>query len=389
MSKAKVFFSAGEISGDISASEIIEKLTKMDIECIGVGGKRMEQSGMVNITKTDESLKSSVGITESLRYILPKLSLLVKIKRFLKNNKPDLVILVDNQGFNIPLAKVCKKLGIDVFYYFPPMVSVWDENVKYKIAKYCDKIICTYKKDFEIYKQVSNNVFYVGSPLVDRISKNYSSKEKYLRFFKNNTKKVLLLFGSRHQEINTLTEPILEAVKLVTSGKTNINPSEIEFYTVLSHPSFASKVSKTIAKLDLVDNIKIFENIRDYALYDISDLAIASSGTTTLELAILGKPTIVVYKVSKITFEVAKRLVKVRFVSLPNIILSDQVYPELLQSDVNPITISKKIEELLTNNTLRKEIINKLNLIKNEVEGGAIDKVIDIILAHLAPLIKV
>ncbi|MEN2998713.1 MAG: lipid-A-disaccharide synthase [Brevinematia bacterium] len=371
----EVFFSAGEVSGDISASEVIEELVKIGIRCTGVGGPKMIESGMINITGTDESISSAVGFSESLKYIFPKLILLRKIVNYLKKNHPNLVVLVDNQGFNIPFAKICKKMGLKIVYYFPPMVSVWNENVKYKIAKYCDKIICTFKDDYEIYHKVSDNAVFVGNPIVDRVVKNYSSKEKYLDFFTKGKKKILLLPGSRKQEVRRLFTPMLETVKCIVSGKSNLNANEFEFYTIVSHGAFTNYIINKIQKFKLDEYVKVFDNPKDFALYDICDLAIVTSGTVTLELALLEKPAIVLYKVSKLTFEIGKRVVRSKFISLPNILLGEQIYPELLQNKVNPRNILALVETMLDENYI-KTTKDKLEKIKNEYKPGAIDKTV-------------
>lgn len=383
MGELKVFFSAGEVSGDISASEIISELVKLGIKCYGVGGPRMKQVGMISITDTDESIKSSVGFTESLKYVFPKLSLLKKVSNYLKETKPELVVLVDNQGFNIPLAKVAKSLGLRVFYYFPPMVSVWGENTKYKIARYCDRILCTFKEDYEIYKKVSDGAVFVGLPLLDRINKNYSSKENYIGFFDNNKKKVLLLFGSREQEIKTLTDPLLETVKNILLGMTPLDPSSYEFYTIISHPVFKEYILERIRLMKLEDVIKVFDNKMDYALYDICDVAVSSSGTITLELALLEKPVIVVYKVSRLTFEIGKRLVKKKYISLPNLLLNEKIYPELLQEEVNWKRITEELQIILEE---KETIKNKLKKLKDEYIPGAIGRVVEEISKYLKPL---
>lgn len=384
MRDVKIFFSAGEVSGDISASEVISELVKLGIKCYGVGGPKMKQAGMVSVVDTDESVKSSVGFTESLRYVFPKLLLLRKLSKYLKENRPDLVVLVDNQGFNIPLAKVSKKLGLKVFYYFPPMVSVWGENTKYKIARYCDRILCTFREDYEIYKQVSENAVFVGLPLLDRIKNNYSSKDNYTKVFNENKRKILLLFGSRWQEIRTLTLPLLETVKNIVMGKTSFAPDGFEFYTIVSHSAFREYISEKIKFLGLEDFIKVFDNKMDYALYDMCDVAISSSGTVTLELALLEKPVIVVYKVSKITFEIGKRLVKKRFISLPNLLLGEKIYPELLQEQVNWKNIVRELDIILKEDKTT-QIQCKLKELKAKYTPGAINRVVKEICEYLSP----
>ncbi len=365
-----IFFSAGEVSGDLSAAEVIKILSEKGIRCVGIGGKHMEKAGMVNISNTDETLTSSVGFSESMKFILSKIKLLNTVKKYLKINRPDAVVLVDNQGFNLQLAKEAKKLGIMTFYYFPPMVSVWGEKTKYKVAKYCDKIFCTFEKDYEIYKEVSSNAVYVGHPLVDRIRNNYSSKENYLKDFRENTKKILLLPGSRYQEINNLLPVFLDAIKLMSDKIQNI---ELEFYLVVAHTSFLEKVKKEIEKRKLDKAIKVYINNMDYALYDIADVVIASSGTTTLEMAIMGKPTIVTYIVSSLTYLIGRMLVKSKFISLPNILIGEEVFPELLQEAVNPENIAKHVKMFLYDSSSTDNVREKLK--KLSLEGGAAIKV--------------
>jgi len=365
-----VFFSAGEVSGDLSASEVIKLLMNDGVRCVGVGGRHMEKAGMINITNSDETLTSSVGFSESIKFVFPKLKLLNSVVNYLKQEKPDVVVLVDNQGFNLQLAKECKKLGIKTFYYFPPMVSVWGENTKYKVAKYCDKILCTFESDYKVYREVSENAIYVGNPLVERIRDNYSSKHNYLKDFRENTKKILLLPGSRQQEINKLLPVFLDTVSYMIKE----NP-ELEFYVVVSHPAFSSKVNSEILKRKLGGYVKVYLNNMDYALYDVADVVVASSGTTILEMAVMKKPTIVTYIVSPITYMIGRMLVKTRFVSLPNIMLKEMVFPELLQGDVNPKLISDHIKDFLFNTSATDNIMRKLE--KLNLEGGAAVKVAD------------
>lgn len=383
MEDVDVFFSAGEVSGDISASEVIEELVKLGVKCAGVGGPRMEKAGMLNITKTDESISSAVGFVESIRYVAPKLILLRRVANFLRKSRPKLVVLVDNQGFNLPLAKVCKAMGLRVIYYFPPMVSVWGEKTKYTVAKYCDRIICTFREDYEIYKGVSENTVFVGNPVVDRVQKNYSSRAKYLAYFSEDTRKILLLPGSRLQEIKSLFPPMLGAVrKMLSDNKLKTRREDLEFYTIVSHPAFTDRIRRFIENYQLEDIVKVFESKGDYALIDVCDLAISASGTTTLELAILGKPVIVVYKVSRVTFEIGKRLTKTRFISLPNILLKEEIYPELLQEKVTPEMISN-LAWMYLDGKYTREIREKLRKIKNLYEPGAVNKVVEEIRRYL------
>ncbi len=382
----KVFFSAGEISGDISASEIVDVLVKNGIECYGVGGKYMLSKGLKPVVQSDESIKSSIGFVESVKFVLPKFYLLNRIREYLRNNKVDLVVLVDNQGFNIHLAKVCKKMNIPVFYYIPPMVSVWGENTKYTVAKLCDKILCTFEEDYNVYREVTDKAEFVGSPIPERIKINYSSRENYLKDFSKDTIKVLLLFGSREQEIKTLTPPILEFVKLFKDGILPIPEvlkNNTEFYTIVSHEAFKKYILDQIRKMNLENYVKIYDNIGDYAIYDVCDFAIASSGTVTLELALMGKPVVVVYKVSHLTFLIGKMLVKKKMISLPNIVLGKKFLPELIQKQVNPIIISEELFRFVSDPNYIQEINDNLKILREKINGGAVKNTSEIIMNFL------
>ncbi len=362
-----VFVSAGEVSGDIAAAEVITELSKRgDWKFVGLGGVYSQKAGLNSIY--DITTLSTVGFTESLRFITPKLKAKKKAVSYIKENSIDVILLVDNQGFNIPLARALRKFNKPILYYFPPPVSIWGEWNAKKLRKYVDLLLCPFPADVDIYRYYGAEALFVGNPIVDRIN-SMPEKEQITQKLKVKTGKttVALLPGSRFQEIETLTQPIVKASELL-----HINHPEWEFVLPVSHPDFEKHIRKVIGNRDYIQ----VTNGSGAEVIKISDIVITASGTASLESALLGKPAVVLYKVSPITFFIGKMLVKGRKVSLPNIILGEMVYPELLQRAVNPPNIANHVEMVWRDRHLIKEALLSL---KHILPGGAVKNVADII----------
>lgn len=331
-----IFISAGEISGDIHAADLIKEISSINnnIKFVGLGGQNMLKTNFTPIDN-DNSYMSTVGFTESLRFYNKKLKQLNNAISFLKSNKVDLVVLVDNQGFNIPLAKISHKLGIKTVYYFPPHVSIWGKWNTNVLAKICDLIIVPYYPDYLIYKDKSDKVFYSGSPLVDKINNFNFDPNFYNKYNINKNKKIVGLFpGSRFQEIENLLPTMLDAAKILYLNH------NCEVIISLAHPIYKKKILDYINKKGLIDVVKIIEN-NSYSCIYASDVLIMSSGTAVYEASLFRKPVVVCYKVSLLTYLIGKFLVKTNYISIPNILINKEIYPELLQSRFNEKNIIK------------------------------------------------
>lgn len=332
-----IFFCAGEVSGDYQCSFIAKTIRYLDptIRLIGIGGNKMKKAGVEILT--DITPYSSIGIIES---IIPAFQIyfnLKNLKKIIQNQKIDLIVLVDNQGLNLKIAKVAYQLKIPTCYYFPPHVSVWGRWNSNKLSLFKCHLLTPFYQDFIIYQQAGCRVDYVGHPLLEIVQKNHHHDT-----LKVKTEFVIGLFpGSRKQEIKKLL-PIL----LKTANKLNEKYS-ITFLIPISSDHFIPFIQSYLLSNSKL-KIKLIPQ-GSYSLYKLCNLVITCSGTVTLELGLLKVPMIVIYKLNIITYLIAKLAIKSQFISLPNLLLNDNIVIELLQKKVNPTNLLYHVEQFINN----------------------------------------
>ncbi|GIW22425.1 MAG: lipid-A-disaccharide synthase [Candidatus Sericytochromatia bacterium] len=336
--KYKIFISAGEVSGDLHASYLLNEILSIDknIYSYGFGSLKLKKLGFDLLA--DLSKNSSVGFTEALPNVIPAIFLLRKAQYIFKNKKPDLVILIDNQGFNFKLAEIAKKNNIKVAYYIAPQEWIWGfKNGAKKVITLTDKIYAIFKKEYELYYKLTDKVEYVGHPLLDILKKNNKiliRKELNL----NNELVIGLMPGSRKKEIDRLLPIFLE-----TTNKLRNYYKNIDFIIII--PEIWEYYLKKFFK---IDNIKIFSGDSSYFM-QACDLILASSGTVTLEATLLNIPIISNYKLSYISYKIAKYLIKTDYFSLPNIISNKKIIEEFIQRDVNSRNLFEVSVKILEN----------------------------------------
>ena len=378
--KKRVFISVGEISADTYAAELIKKLP--EVEWIGIAGPKMREAGCFAI-ETIENM-SVVGITE----VIPKYFYLKKVLKksvdTLKNNV-DLLIVVDYPGFNLKLLKEAKKLGIKTIYFIAPQVWAWGEKRKKIIAQYTDILIAIWPFEKQIYKEYENEKFkveYVGHPILD-IIKTYETKESFREKLKiPEYKKIFGLFpGSRENEIKNILPVMLKASELIYKVDKSL-------YFVLPVTENVKNLVKSITKssklpLKLVDNT-LFK-YPNYETMNNAFFSIITSGTATLEASIFTNPFVVVYKVNKLTYILGKMLVKIPYISLPNIVAGEEIVKELIQDECNPVNIANwSLKYMLDKDLYIRTKINLKEKVKNKLgEKGALDKTAQIIKKEL------
>ena len=354
----RVFIATGEVSGDIQGALLAKKLKelKKDIIIDGFGGIEMQKAN-VNIL-TDMSTLSTIGIFEGAnpKVAFKNLGAFNILKSYLKKNKIDIMILVDNQGVNLLLAKYCNANNIKYVYYFPPHVGIWGAwNAKRLLS--AKKIITPFLFDYEVYEKYGCNVMYSGHPFADL---DYNKHIPELDMTKKGYT-VGVLFGSRNQEIKKLAPIFIKSMKILN----DMLFSNIRFIIPIAYPQYKVLIEKIIGNYsDLLNNVSYslldVEN-KDYVYY-YSDVLIMSSGTSSLLAACYGKPMVICYRISNITFYLAKLLTKIKYVGMPNILLNEDVVPELLQNNCNPYAITNYIIRYLTDKEYYKKISN--NIIK-------------------------
>ena len=327
--------SAAEVSADILGSYLAKELK--DCYLFGMGGEKMRSAGVD--VRIDITEKSSVGIIEALKYLPSHLFTLRSMKDMLKKEKPDALILIDAQGFNMPLASFAKNLGIRTIYYIAPQEWLWGtkKGVE-RVVKTIDLIVSIFKKEHDVYKAAGGNSVYFGHPILD-VVKPSMKKEDFCREFSLDPKEKIIALcpGSRSQEIKNLFPILLDVAGRIKGA---------QFILPISSSKFKDKIKSEISRTSL--NIKIIEG-HNYDVLANSDLVIAKSGTIVLECVCLDTPVIMFYKLSPITYFIGKHLLKIKlpFYSMPNLLAGKMIVPEFVMEKASADNIYNEAVRML------------------------------------------
>ncbi len=372
----KYYIIAGEASGDLHASNLMKAIIKKDeqAEFRYWGGDQMKNvsNGLVKHIK-DLAFMGFIEVVMNIRTIAKNIKF---CKQDVLNYQPDVLILIDYPGFNLRIAEFAHQNNIKVHYYISPQIWAWEQNRVHKIKKVVDEMYCILPFEKDFYKKFGVDVHYVGHPLVDAINnfrKNALTKSAFLDKNQLNDQPILaILPGSRNQEIKVKLPIMLKASKAFPNHQ----------IIIAGAPNKSTQFYKDI--IGEVDAI-IIEN-QTYDLLNHSDLAIVTSGTATLETALFKVPQVVCYKASTISYHIAKRLVKIDYISLVNLIMDREVVKELIQGDLtaeNIVSELKKIENHQSEGRVKMEIAYQ-NLIEKLGGGGASEKVASLLIDSIS-----
>lgn len=354
----KIFFSAGEASGDVHGASLAREIKKISpsTEIFGFGGNLMAQEGVKLVRNFKDY--NVMGVVEVLKNLRKIFQLLDDLTEIIRRERPDLLVLIDYPDFNWRLARRVKKFGIKILSYVPPSAWAWRKGRAKSCAAIADVFIAIFPFELPVYQAAGAKIFFLGNPLVDTVKPSMSKAESRKFFGVNESEQVILLMpGSRKQEIKLLLPPMLETVKLLPDKK---------FFLPV-----ADGVENLIDTRGL--NIKLVNSARRYDLMQIADAAIATSGTVILEAALLNLPCVVLYKMAPLNFFIGKLLVDIKFFSLPNILADERILPELLQDEVTPQRISSEVKKILDN---RAEVLKNLQAACKKLgESGAAARV--------------
>ncbi|MBC8019064.1 MAG: lipid-A-disaccharide synthase [Verrucomicrobia bacterium] len=360
---------AGEASGDIYGADLVREARKLDPELhfFGIGGQRMRETGVQ--TLVDSADMAVVGLVEVLKHFDVISAAFLKLKKILREDPPALLILIDYPGFNLRLAKVAKKAGIKVLYYISPQIWAWRQGRLKKIARLVDHMAVILPFEAAFYERAGVPVTFVGHPLLDMVQVSMDREQAAASFGLDPSRKIAGLFpGSRNNEIERLLPVIIATAKLLEKRFPGIQ--------------FVLPVASTLSRDDLAPQILAagidvtFTNDRIHDLIRACDAVISVSGTVTLEIALIGTPMAIIYKLSPLTYMLAKRLVKIEHIGLCNIIAGEAVVKELIQQDATPAKIAAEIEEILANVLYADGIKQKLSAVRSQLKrGGASENV--------------
>lgn len=328
----KIAVVAGEASGDLHASEVMRELKKLDanLSMFGFGGDLLAREGMTLLHHASEL--GIVGLFNVLRHLPMFRRIFRELIERIERERPDVVFLVDYPDFNMRVAKRCKELGLRVVYYISPQIWAWRQGRVRHIAKYVDRMIVIFPFEEEFYRKHNVPVAYVGHPLIEQLAhvRKPPRTQDVLR--------IALLPGSRRMEVQSLLPPMLDAVAVLRKER-NVDAYVIQAPTIEQEELEAIMREKGIA-------VPILPHDRGEGVA-AADVSLSSSGTATLESAILGTPVVVMYRLSRATYVLARKLVRVPHFSLVNIVAGKEVVPELIQRDVNGARIAEEVRRLV------------------------------------------
>lgn len=355
----KYYIIAGEASGDLHASNLIRALKKQDAEADirAWGGDLMAEQG-AEIVKhyRDLAFMGLIEVLVNLRAIFKNISY---CKRDILNWQPDVLILVDYPGFNLRMAKFAHQKGIKVIYYISPKVWAWKKSRVYAIKKHVDKMLTILPFETDFYAQFDYPVQYVGHPLLDALPTELSAKDHFREENNLSDKPIIaILPGSRKQEIIKMLEVMLEMVDDFPDYQ----------FVIAGAPAIEDNLYQTIIKEKKV----VLVRDKTYPLLLASTAALVTSGTATLETALLGVPEVVCYKVNSITYQIGKRFVDVPYMSLVNLIMDKEVVKELLQHEFTTANLKAELTAILYDTVRREAISNDYQEMKTILgKGGA------------------
>jgi len=356
----KYYLIAGEASGDLHGSNLIGALKSLDPDGIFRvwGGDKMKSAGATLVKHYKDH--AIMGFFPVLRKIGTILRNFREVTMDILQFKPDALILIDYSGFNLRVAKRVTHLGFKIFYYISPQVWAWRKYRVHDIIKSVDKMYCVLPFVKEFYKKYNFDVSYFGHPLLDAIAEYKKqvpwSKSQFYKNFQLVDKPIIaLLPGSRKQEIEIQLPVMLKATQ-------NFSGYQI---IIAGAPSIEEPFYKSITK-DLP--VPVIFN-RTYTLLSFSHAAVVTSGTATLETALLKIPEVVCYRAGALSAMIVKKLVDIKYISLVNLIMDEVVVKELIQNDMNVTNLTRELHQLLEDTTYRKVMLEKMEVLHAKLGG--------------------
>lgn len=374
----RIFVSTGEVSGDLQGALLVSALSRqarsqnLEVEIVALGGDRMAAAGAQLLAQT--SGIGSVGLLESLPFVLPTLSVQRRALAALRSQPPDLVVLIDYMGPNLSMGNRIKRLfpQVPIAYYIAPQTWVWSpgERDALRLVEVSDRLLAIFPEEARFFQEKGANVTWVGHPLVDRLADapRRTAARQALGLTEEDLV-VALLPASRRQELKYLVPPMFAAAQQLQAKL-----PQVRFWVPLSLETYRQPIEAAIAEFGLNAEIVSDRRLQHLAA---ADLAISKSGTVNLELALLDVPQIVIYAVHPVTAWIARKLLgfSIPFMSPPNLVQMKAIVPELMQEAVTAENILKEALELLLNPQRRQQMqADYAQMRQNVGEVGACDR---------------
>jgi len=369
----KILICSGDASGDLIAADFVRALRRHcpDAHFFGIGGDQMQEEGVELLVHQRDLAVGLLDIFSSLHRII---GAWFRLSRALREEKPDLVVLVDSPDFNLPFARKAAGSGVPILYYVSPQVWAWRRGRIAKIARRVDRLAVIFPFEKELYLGTGLHVDFVGHPLIDRISRfregNGRAACRAALGLDAEAPLLLVMPGSRRNEIKHCLAPFLETARL-------FHAQHPEVHMVLS-------VAPTIDRARVEEGIRLEalpESLhmdiiqgRSYDLIRAADLALAKPGTSTMELAIFGCPFVVSGKTTRFTYLVSRCVLHLRALAMPNLIAGRHIVPELLQDEADPARIAEALSQLLQGPAREKQQRELAAVTESLGDGGAAEQ---------------
>lgn len=370
----KLLILAGEASGDFLGAELVRALRAQhaNLQIFAMGNQQLANAGAEILVNANRL--AVVGAIEILKNLKPIRQAFKTLKRFVKQQRPDCVVLIDYPGFNLRFAKIAKRLGSKVLFYVSPQIWAWRYRRVKHIRRYVDHMAVLFPFEEKIYQRENIPVTFVGHPLIDKVPSSLS-KDLALRMVNLNPKRltIALMPGSRLQEIHRLLPVMQEAAHLISMQLPNV-----QFVLPLA-PGLSYEEVEALTTPDILVLPSHHEDVLPHC-----DAAIIASGTATLEMALNGVPMVIIYQVSAITFQLAKWLVKVKYIGLCNIVANKMIATELLQTAVTAQAISQEVVRLVRDKAYRDDITASFANLRSQLGHPGVSQRVADLVNHLS-----
>lgn len=370
----KIMISVGEASGDLHGARVALALRELqpDIILLGMGGQAMRNAG-VDIVYDIAEL-GVIGIIEVIKNLRRLFALRDQLVEIMIREQPDALVIIDYPGFNMKLAQKAKDLGIPIISYISPSAWAWGKGRAKTTAAIVNRVAAIFPFEAKVYEEAGAKVTFVGHPLLDIVKPSLEKAAAYELFGADPAYPVIMLMpGSRAQEIDNLLPDMMQAAQLITAKFPHC-----QFYLPLASTISRERIAPLVSNQAI--NLTITQE-NTYDLMNISNLAIATSGTATLETSLMDVPTVIIYRVNQLTYWLGKWLVKIPYIGLPNIVAGRKVVPELLQDAVTAEHIAAESLAILTSPDRQRQLKLDLAEVRHKLgEPGAVRKVAQVIL---------
>jgi lipid-A-disaccharide synthase len=340
----KYYLIAGERSGDLHGSNLIKAIKAQDpsAEFRAWGGDMMQAAGATIVKHYGQM--AFMGFVEVLLNLFTILGFIGKCKKDILAYRPDVVVLIDYAGFNMRIARFAKQNGFRTFYYISPKVWAWNQNRALKIKRYVDRLFVIFPFEKSFFRKFDYDVDYVGNPLFDAIS-DFTPNANFLKDNSIATQKpiIALLPGSRRQEVEAM-------LKLMLSVKDDFADYQFVIAGVSNLPKQLYQRFTDQTQVNIVFDAA-------YDLLSVASAALVTSGTATLETALFNVPQVVCYKAGSISYQIAKWLIRVPYISLVNLIADKEAVKELIQNDLTTQNLTTELQKIVASGSKRNQIL--------------------------------